>query len=425
VTDRTDTATRPEKPIPVDLKQPLLLTVHNASGNVTVRAADRGDVRISHTSIGLPGDLGDDEAVLLIDARNNRIDVRPNPRLGAGWAGEIDLDAVVGQISKAFRWGGMWSSAKPGKVRVASGRHGWSDIAIDIEMPRAITGRVEVHTASGDVRIEDITAEIELHTMSGDMRVVRTSGDLVLQTASGDLAVEGSRGRLSVRTASGDVRVGAARSEGFEIQTAAGDSVVDALLAGDGPCRVQSASGDVHLTLRRPAVNGEEPAVTLAFHTVSGDAHVTPPFRKVDRRLWRAGPGDRGPRIDVTTVSGDLSADIAAAAGAFVAAPPPPVRVGDAPPAPPAPPEPPAAPAWPSPPPAPEVAVERQPYGAPDLAASEAETEGARPAALDPAARLAVLEAVERGEIDVEEALRRLVVNDSTVPEWGEGHHVP
>ena len=243
-------------------------------------------------------------------------------------------------------WGGPWSSAKPGKARVAVGRHGWSDITI--EVPRAITGRVEIHSASGDVRVEGVTGEIALNTMSGDVRVARTGGDLALQTASGDLVIEGATGRLTAHTASGDVRVTSAQIDGFHIQTANGDILLDALLTGDGPFRAQTVSGDVRLTLRRPTAGGEEPAATLAFHTVSGDAHVTPPFRKTGRRLWQAGPGDSGPRIEVTTVSGDLAAGIAAAESAFVPASSPASPTDDVPPAPPAPPAPPIAPAPPS-----------------------------------------------------------------------------
>ncbi len=295
------------------------LSVHIPVGDVTVRATERTDVLISHATPGSFGDLGDDESELMIDARHNRIEVRANPRAGTGWAGiagDVDLDAVVGQITRAFRRGGHWSSAKPGKARVAVGRHAWSDITI--EVPQAITGRVEIHSASGDVRIEGVTGEIALNTMSGDVRVVRTSGDLALQTASGDLVVEGATGRLTAQTASGDVRVTSAQIEGFHIQTANGDILLDALLTGDGPFRAHTASGDVRLTLRRSTAGGEDPAATLAFQTVSGDAHVTQPFRKTDRRLWQAGSGDSGPHIDVTTVSGDLVAGFAAAESAFV-----------------------------------------------------------------------------------------------------------
>ena len=257
MTDTADTEARREDRIPVDLNQPIVLDVHNPNGDVTVRATERTDVLISHIAPGFAGDLGDEEIDLMIDARHNRIEVRVNSGAGSGWAGiaaDVDLDAVVGQITRAFRRGGSWSSARPGKARVAVGRHAWSDITV--EVPQAITGRVGIHTASGDVRIEGVTSEIALNTVSGDVRVLRTSGDLVLQTASGDLVIESAIGRLTAQTASGDVNVTSVQTEGFDIHTASGDIFLDAMLTGDGPFRVQTASGDVRLTLRRSTADG-------------------------------------------------------------------------------------------------------------------------------------------------------------------------
>ena len=179
MTDTADSETRREDRIPIDLNQPIVLEVHNPDGDVTVRGTDRTDVLISHSEIGSSGDLGDEESDLIIDAHQNRIEVRVNSVGGTGWAGiagDVDLDAVVGQITRAFRRGGHWSSAKPGKARVAAGRHAWSDITI--EVPQMITGRIGVHTASGDVQVEGVTSEIALNTMSGDVRVMRTGGDL-------------------------------------------------------------------------------------------------------------------------------------------------------------------------------------------------------------------------------------------------------
>jgi hypothetical protein len=395
VTDTADTETRREHRIPVDLNQPLVLGVHNPGGDIIVRAAERTDVLISHVAPAFSGEFGDEEIELIIDADQNRIDVRGNPHAGTGWAGitgDVDLDAVVGQITRAFRRGGLWASAKPGKARFG-GRHAWFDITI--EVPQGISSRVQVHSASGDIRIEGVTGEIELNTMSGDVRAIRTSGELALQTASGDLISEGVTGRLTAHTASGDVHVTSAQLEGFQIQTANGDILIDALLTGDGPFRANTASGDVRLTLQRPTV-GEDAAASLAFHTVSGDAHVTPPFRKTDRRLWQAGSGDSGPRIDITTVSGDLAAGIAAVESGFVPAATVTSPVNDVPPAPPIPPA-------PSAPPAPVIAP----------APPSSPTEATQSMAEDDADRLAVLEAVERGEIDVEEALRRLEAADS------------
>jgi len=412
VTDIADNETHREDRIPVDLNQPIELSVHVPVGDVTVRATERTDVLIGHATPGSFGDLGDDESELMIDVRDNRIEVRANSRAGTGWAGitgDVDFDAVVGQITRAFRRGGHWSSAKPGRARVAVGRHAWSDITI--EVPQAITGRVKVHSASGNVRIEGVTGEIALNTMSGDIRVVRSTGDLALQTASGDLVVEGATGRLTAQTASGDVRVTSAQVEGFHIQTANGDILFDALLSGVGPFRAQTVSGDVRLTLRRSTADGEDPAATLAYQTVSGDAHVTQPFRKTGRRLWQAGSGDSGPHIDVTTVSGDLTAGFAIAESAFVPASTSTSPTHDVPPASPAAAIPPAQPSSPT---EPAPLTVSWPDSELDLAATSARFEAAQSTAQEDAVRIAVLEAVERGEIDVEEALRRLEATDSS-----------
>ena len=413
MTDTTNAGTPHEDRIPVDLDQPIVLSVHNPNGDVTVRAADRSDVLIRNVTPGLSEDFSGADAELTIDAHKNRIEVRVNPGLGGGWAGGpggIDLDAVVGQITSAFQQAGSWASARAGKVHLPAGRHTWCDIIIDV--PRASSGRVEIRTASGDVRIEGITSEIALNTASGDVRVVRTEGDLVLQTASGDLGIEGVSGRLTAHTVSGDVHVTSAQVDGFHIQTANGDILLDALLAGDGPFHAQTVSGDVRLTLRRPTAAGQEPTATLTFQTVSGDAHVTQPFRKTGRRLWQAGSGDSGPRIEVSTVSGDLAAAIAAVPGDVVGVSRPTASMGEAPPAPPRPPAPPAParPSSPVEPPPPPVSWSRREV---DLAATDDHPEPAQPAVQDDAVRLAVLEAVERGEIDVEEALRQLDAADS------------
>ena len=140
---------------------------------------------------------------------------------------------------------------------------------------------------------------------------------------------------------------------------------------------------------------------------------MTPPFRKTDRRLWQAGPADRGPRIDVTTVSGDLAVGFAAADRAFVPASTPTSPLDDVPPAPPVPPAPAIAPDRPSLPTEPAPPTVSSPRGEIDLAEIDARPEAAQATGPGDAVRLAVLEAVERGEIDVEEALRRLEAADA------------
>jgi hypothetical protein len=354
---------RSGKRIPVDPALPLVLVIHSPRGDITVRAVDRPDVLV-----GYEDDVGDEDGDLTIDVRGNRIEIHPKHRAEGGWAGvaeEFDLEAVMGQISRAFRGGGSLFAAKTGKAQFGLG--GGKTIDIAVEIPRSMTGRIEINSASGDASIEGFTGEIALNTMSGDVRVVGTTGALTLQSASGDLHVEDATGRLTARTANGDVHVTSGRCNGFDIKTASGDTQVDAALVGDGQFRVQTASGDVHLSLHGPAADGDDPAATLAFQTISGDAQVAPPFRKIDRRRWQSGRGEHGPRIEVSTVNGDLSATIAEAEGAVVPA------------------------------------------------SSPVDFREAASPAQDSAARLTVLEAVERGEIDVEEALRQLDEDDASV----------
>ena len=135
--------------IPVDLTQPLVLEIHNPSGDVAVRAIERPDVRIDADVLHL-SDSSDDEASISVDARGNRIAIRSHPHAGVGWAGfagGIDLESVVGQVAKAFRAGASFASARPGTARVRSGDHGGTDMAVEI--PRTISCRLEVHSASG------------------------------------------------------------------------------------------------------------------------------------------------------------------------------------------------------------------------------------------------------------------------------------
>src|SRR5689334_13834090 len=291
-----------------------MLTIHSPSGDVSIRAVDRSDVLIDYGSPDHPEDFGDDEAGLTIEVHDNRIEVRPHRRWASG--GDTTLESLVGQIGKAFRFGGPFFSMKPGEARFGFGGGDWPDLAI--EVPRALTGRIEVHSASGDVRVEDFTGEIALSTMSGDLRTVRTNGNLALRAQSGDLIAEDVSGRLTAHVTDGDIRVTSVQVDGFEMQTVNGDVLVDAMLSGDGSFRAQTVSGDVRLKLRRPTAAGEEPAATLAFRSVSGDARVSPPFRRIDHRRWQSGAGQLAPHIDITTVSGDLNAEIAATEGAFV-----------------------------------------------------------------------------------------------------------
>jgi len=106
------------------------------------------------------------------------------------------------------------------------------------------------------------------------------------------------------------------------------------------------------------------------------------------------------------TVSGDLTVDVVPVTSDFNPVPDRPPLPVEVPPAP-RPPTPAAAPR----PPAPTAPTWLPSEN--DLAAAAAESAAGPATGLSADERLAVLEAVERGEIDVEEALRRLEASDA------------
>ena len=361
-----------EDRIPLDLGQRVELTVQNPNGDVAIRAVERPDALVRHVKHGQPGTPRYDEAELLIEVRDNRIEVRPDLPNVPGWAGiRVDLD--VGAVFARGRRG----RAESRRFHVGSAG---DDVRFDIEveLPRSAAATLrDVRTATGNVTAEGIAGTIGIATASGDVTLRGGSGELSVQTASGDLRLDAAQGRLTARTASGDARVTSAALDEFVVQSVSGDVALDAALTAGGPYRIQSVSGDVRLGLALPAASAGE--ATLFFETLSGDARVGPPFRSSGRRTWRVGTAEGGPRIAVKTVSGDLTVKLRATGAAEP-------RATDA----------------------ELVPTASDPRTDPAAEPVTTAPPVAAQAMPNQAARLAVLEAVERGEIEIDEAMRRL-----------------
>lgn len=404
-TGRTGTEHGPERHetrVPIGGDAPLELVIHNPNGDVIVRRGVGPDVLIRHAKHGRPGTRRFDEARIETEVRDARIEIRPRFGSGAagdGWATGGGAWATVGAVVSAFTRGGEGAAVHVGL--------GGDEVRYDIEveLPRgAPVGRVEVRTASGDVDLADIVADVSVATASGDVRMRGVGGDLSVHTASGDATMAGATGRLTVRTASGDLRVEGARLDAFAVASVSGDARVEAALTGAGPYRVESVSSDTGLGL------GLGPGgATVAFQTVSGDAAVEPPFRATARRAWQVGDG--ATRVAVKSVSGDLRAWVAGVDPTPDGDP----AAAEAVPTPPDPAAPPTAPTPPAPPTPPVPLAPMVPPVLPVPAVAPIEDAAAAPldpstgdAAATEAARLAVLRAVEQGEIGVEEALGRL-----------------
>lgn len=255
-----------------------------------------------------------------------------------------------------------------------------SSFDLEVEVPRSAA--VSIETASGELDGSDLAGPVKIRTASGDVTLDRLAGNLELDAVSGEVRITAVEALdLRARTISGDLAFRGPRLGRAEIGTTSGDVRLDAELAGAGPFGIETVSGDATIVGRM--------GLRIEARTVTGDLRSELPHRS------EAGPGrkqlvvgDGAIPFTFRSVSGDLrvttprdSLPAGAAMGepaAAAVAPEAPVPSTSA--------VPPAAPSAPVPPVTP-----------PNPGAGGREV-----------ARMDVLRALERGELSVEAAMRRI-----------------
>jgi len=306
-----------------------------------------------------------------------------------------------------------------GPVRFGSG----GSVALDVDVPR--TARLICKTLSGDIEAHGVGHESRWSTASGDLHLVVEGGSLILDTMSGDATVESS-GPIGIRarTVSGDLRLSAPRIEALQASSTSGDVRIDADLGSGFEHVITSVSGDVFLQTTSP--------VRLETQTIAGDVRATGLHSAEGGRGRRTIiVGDGSVRVGARTTSGDIRLEGRGKAGI---PPIPGIRMPDVPKAPAAPampnapamPKAPDAPVPPVPPVAPEPPADAswvvaEAEAAPNLVRADNPPEGAWTAADSAvdrreAARLDILRALERGELDIEAASYRLAELDEAGP---------
>ncbi len=285
-----------------------------------------------------------------------------------GAAGSFSLNNISGDI----RLRGIDGDEVVVRARSDRGRGDWlplvvrrgeGSLSIEIEQRGPLPFGLGWRSVPG---IEfDVTlprgARVEINAVSSDVDARGLAGDQEFRTVSGDMSLDVEGGRVAMTTVSGDLRLVASKSVEPRVSTTSGD--VEIVAPEIRALKVRTVSGDAEL---RGAFDAGD------YHnveTVSGDVSISAQAGltvDVKRGIDLSGNGGRqrvvgdgAARLRFHSLSGDLelSGELAQTTGR------------------PTPPAPPAAPRPPQPP---------QPNS------------------------LEILQALERGEIDVEEAARRL-----------------
>lgn len=367
-------------------------------GSVHIHGEERSDVAVAVTIE--PADALDRELEVIVEQRGDTIyaEVR----------GRVRGDTLFGWLRGANKRVTM-EIHTPVRSNVEA-----DGASADLHLEN-LTGSVRIRTASGDIRADRLTQDVTVQTASGDMRAHVLSGTIRVQTASGDVKVERGDGDLTIHSASGDVELDTIIGT-LDVTTASGDCLVRS--SALGMCRAKTASGDLLVTTplaqdgeyEFTTVSGDlmlcvpqETSATVAMKTVSGDLSCAlPAISEGGKRSRTMIINGGGVPVRVKSVSGDCAIH---AAGEQL--PPMPVRTAHTapfaaplmPPTPPTPPMPPTFPARPAP--------------MSDTAHRPDTTEN------DFSETLAVLQAVERGEISIDEAMDKLATLENA--HHGEG----
>ena len=250
------------------------------SGEIHVDAGSRSDVRIHAVSERGILRLDASPSRIALDVRSRRGDmgdtrydvtVPTGTRLilrsvsgdihAAGVGGEAEVHSVSGDIEIQDVSGHFTVESVSGNVtagRVAADVRG-STVSGDITLER-VKGDVDLQSVSGDIELRDVTSTfVRSETVSGDLTyegTVSGSGRYEMHTHSGDirLTTPGDIGALvSVETFSGDI------DSAYPITIQPGDHDVNMgrpkrfeFKVGDGSARIvlQTFSGDITLAHR-------------------------------------------------------------------------------------------------------------------------------------------------------------------------------
>lgn len=249
-------------PIQADLRLP--------AGSVNVTATDTDKVSVSLTASSGAGErlLGDTE----VSFEGETLRVLTPKRTSIRGNASLDLTVELPEGSSVRVQGASADLDFTGAI----GRLNAHTASGDVRAER-INGDVELTTASGDVRLEDATGDVRATTASGDITVNSAGGDIIAKTASGDVWVGRAGQSVTAKTASGDVRIDSIASGLADANTVSGDVTV-AVVPGIGLyLDISTLTGDVSSDLdsdNSVAVEGEA-TLTVSCRTVSGDVRLT------------------------------------------------------------------------------------------------------------------------------------------------------
>ena len=160
--------------VPVNVPANARITVRGGRGEISVRATDAPEIRVSG---------------------------KKNVR---AWS-ESDAQRRAGPVSVEIVQNGDGYEVHPTGVGAGDNRIG---IDMDIQVPKKAT--VTVRNEKGDITVSDMTAPVSITSTSGDVEVRDTGSDVSIEMHKGDVKVSDTKGDIKISGKGGQVDVASA-----------------------------------------------------------------------------------------------------------------------------------------------------------------------------------------------------------------------
>jgi len=182
----------------------------------------------------------------------------------------------------------------------AEDRSLFNNITIDYEISVPRSTALNLHSGSGDLRVDGVGRFLKAQTGSGSVRAFGVSGSADLHTGSGDIELEEqAEAEVQAVTGSGSIRI---RGLDGKLTARTGSGDIDAsgkVIAG---AHLQSGSGSIHV---HP---GADAHYSVDASTGSGSIRVAGNEDAEHHHISRPVNGG-GPLVEARTGSGDIEID--------------------------------------------------------------------------------------------------------------------
>lgn len=265
------------------------LAVDNPRGLIHVVGWDRPEVHVVATKLPDSSEARFRATQVQAEQQGNGVFIRTTLDPAAAFAHPDQPQSIAQEVIQAVS--DFVQQRKP------------SPVVYQIQAPRH--AMLDLKAVSADVDVKDIDGAVRSHVVSGNAALDQVQGDVSLHSVSGNLAAKDLRGRVEINSVSGDVNL-VGRVDALRVNSVSGSVELAGPLDPSGSYTFHSVSGNV--TLRVPA----DARASISIRGVSADVstelavQVVEDTRRPGQRAWRGVLGGGGASVSLQTVSGRL-----------------------------------------------------------------------------------------------------------------------